>query len=116
MKIEIGEFYYVSKTSPYLTIPLTKSSLDCLTYFKCVDVYNRLDDGIRWYFEDPTNIENRITIEEYFVPFNVFKSKAQFYKMIVDMIQSNLWNDHIITPEVMKIIKESQEEEPEYWV
>ncbi len=32
------------------------------------------------------------------------------------MIQSNLWNDHIITPEVRKIFKESQEEEPEYWV
>ncbi len=116
MKIEIGEFYYIPKTSPYLTFPLTKSRLECLTYFKCVDVSKRLDDGIRWYFVDPTNIENRITIEEYCIPFKVFKSKAQFYKMIFDMVQSNLSNDHIIPYEVMKIIKESQEEEPEYWV
>lgn len=113
-KLELGQLYWIITDSQWTAGAIDLNYLKICNRFLFVDIITRPFDENAYIFIDPLNEKYEWSISEFSV-FFIFSEIDSFYRYIYEAVQGRL-GSLMITSEVKKVFKESQERNPQLWI
>lgn len=113
-KLEMGQLYWIITDSQWTNGAIDLNYLKICNRFLFVNTVIRSWDENSYIFTDPLNENDEWSISEFSV-FFIFSEIDSFYRYIYEAVQGRL-GSLMITSEVKKVFKESQERNPQLWI
>lgn len=117
-----GQLYWVLTDTSH-SLCINKGHFEDLKYLVLSHTTHRMDDGKKWYFENPIEDHGYTIIDEWGIDQWTFKSQDEFLKYLTIHVENlNTDRDGVKKPLyyfddfVKSKIKESQERSPQLWI